>query len=179
MATELMRRNKHIANMKNVQRMHGRTLTTTVSSNILQKSDRPKVNYFGRPRLDLRCRPFVHSVAAESVAPPSVCEFWVVTTGTGVPHSQWCKMDQRRAATRQRCYRSMSRSLDVVFRNECDEAGELCFPDVRTRWFPHRTVACREHWVGNGGLFPTQKQGRRTFLCLVSLTLARRRHVRM
>ena len=75
----------------------------------------------------------MHSVAAESVAPQSVL---VVTAETGVPHSQWCKMDQRRAATRQRC----DRSMDDVFRTECDEVGELSFPDVRTQWFPHRTV---------------------------------------
>ena len=41
---------------------------------------------------------------------------------------------------RQRCDRSAGGSLDDVFRNECDEAGELSFPDVRTRWFPHRMV---------------------------------------
>ena len=95
-----------------------------------------------------------------------------------MPHSQWCKMDQRRAAMRQRCDRSTSRSLDDVFRTECDEAGELCFQDVRTRWFPHRTLGMssalgRERWPFSHA----RTVSTHVFLGLVSLILARSRQV--
>ena len=99
-----------------------------MSSNILEKSDRRELKYFERLKFDQGVGFSCTEMAADSVAPPSVCEFWWWQRRQECRTVSGAKWINEGAATRQRCDRSTSRSLDDVFRNECDEAGDLCFP---------------------------------------------------